>query len=189
MLRALTFLISVLAVLPSAGAASTHGQHGNAISIHGVYGDLHLALGGVQHSDVNFNPGFASLSVGVWLWKGIGIEVFGDKGLNAGNDGDFDLEITDASGFAARFQSPSSDGMFAYVVLGVVNTRIEQAEDDNDVQPLLVQNYRGGRLSIGFGRELQIIPGGRLTAEYRNYFVDDDLQMDALSVGLQLNFR
>lgn len=159
------------------------------MSLQGVYGDLHFALGGVQHSDVDFNPGFASLSLGVWLWKGIGLEVFADKGLNAGQDGEFDLEITDANGVAARFQSPSSDGIFAYVVLGVVRTRIEQSNDSSQIQPLIVQNYRGGRLSIGIGRELQIIPGGRLTAEYRNYFVDEDLQMDALSVGLQLNFR
>lgn len=188
MLRTSTLLLAVFvsAVLPGLVSAN---QQTNSLSVHGVYTDLQLALGGVQHSDVDFNPGFASFSLGVWLWKGIGLEVFADKGLNSGNDGDFDLEITDASGIAARFQSPSSDGIFAYLVLGVVKTRIEQSEDDNTVQPVVVQNYRGGRISIGLGRELQIIPGGRLTAEYRNYFVDEDLQMDALSVGLQLNFR
>jgi len=169
-------------------AAPVFAQQKNP-ALKGVYASLNVALGGVRHSSVDFNPGFASIAAGAWLWPGIGLEVFLDKGLGAGSDGDFELEITGASGIAARFQSPPSGGIFAYMLLGVVSTRLEQLEDDTRGARRVVQNYRGGRVSIGLGRELRMIPGGRLTAEYRNYFVDDDLQIDALSMGLQVNFQ
>ncbi|MBX2824631.1 MAG: hypothetical protein KTR33_07865 [Gammaproteobacteria bacterium] len=158
-------------------------------SLQGVYGDIQFAFGGVRHSDVEFNPGFASVSVGAWLWEGIGLEVYLDQGLNKGSDGDFDLEITDANGIAARFQGRADEGLFAYVVLGIVATRLEQAEGGDSAPRTVVQNYRGGRISIGFGSELSFFNGARLLAEYRNYFVDEDLHMDALTVGLQVSFQ
>jgi len=160
-----------------------------APSLHGVYGELQFAFAGVQHSDVEFNPGFASLSAGAWLWKGIGLEAHFDQGLNDGRDGDFNLEISEAGGVALRFQGPASEGVFAYVVVGIVNTQIEQVESASPDRRTVVQSFRGGRISIGLGGELSAFPGVRVLGEYRNYFVDEDLEIDALTIGLQVSFQ
>lgn len=154
-----------------------------------LYADVQVSLGGARHSDLNFYPGFVSVSGGAWVRRGVGIEVFADQGTFADREGDYEFEITDASGVAGRFQSPSRRGFFAYVLLGLVNVRLEQDERINSQGRTVIQNYQGGRISVGIGQQLSFAKNLIVTGEYRNYFVDKDLQLDALSLGLRLSFR
>lgn len=177
-------IIGILAItcsLPTAFA-----QQSRFPEVRSVYGDVQLAYAGVRHSAREFNPGFASGALGYWLLPGVGVELFADRGLSDARDGEFSLEIVEASGLAARFQGPLSDeDYFAYMAVGLVFTRLEQFESEQSGQRTVVQNYRGGRLSLGGGRKFSSFPGA-LTLEYRNYFVDEALEMDALTFGVQV---
>ena len=46
------------------------------------YGEVQLAAGGVQHSDVDFYPVFGSVSAGIYVVPNIGVELFADTGLS-----------------------------------------------------------------------------------------------------------
>ena len=154
-----------------------------------LYGDINVALSGARHSELDFYPGFVSLSGGAWIRRGVGVDVFVDEGLFSDEKDGFEFEITSASGVAARFQSPPRKGFFAYVVAGVVSLRIVQDEETDLGQRSVVQNYQGGRISVGIGQQLSFARNLIITGEYRNYFVDTELQIDALSLGVRLSFR
>lgn len=180
--------LALLFALPAASHA-THQFAYQPTLVERFYGDIHYAYGGVAHSDLEFNPSFLSLSGGVWLRPGIGLELYADQGLNESRQGNFELEWTNTSGFAARFQSPARNGFFAYILLGMAFTHLEQSESDSRGERTVVQNYEGGRLSIGFGQRYPSIPGLVVVAEYRNYFVDEDLNLDAISLGLRFDLQ
>ena len=154
-----------------------------------LYGDIHFAYGGVAYSEIEFNPSFASFSGGAWLFPGIGFEVYSDRNLSSSREGNFELELTSTSGMAMRFQSPPRNGFFAYVLLGLAFTRIEQSESDSRGERTVIQNYEGGRISIGFGQNIRSVHGLVLVGEYRNYFVDEDLNIDAVSFGLRFDIQ
>jgi len=187
--RALRCLACCLGMMMPVQSFASHQIPYQPTLVERLYGDLHYAYGGVAHSDLEFNPSFLSLSGGVWLLRGIGIEVYTDRALNESRQGNFELEWTRTSGFAARFQSPDRQGFFAYVLLGMAYTHLEQFESDSRGERTVVQNYEGGRLSIGFGQKYRSIPGMVIVGEYRNYFVDESLNLDALSVGLRFDLQ
>jgi len=154
-----------------------------------LYGDVQFTLGGMRHSELDFYPGYVSVSAGAWIRPGVGIDVFADEGVFSDSDGDFTFELTNASGIAGRFQSPARQGFYAYVVLGLVNVRLVQDESTELGDRTVIQNYQGGRISVGIGQQLPFARNLIVTGEYRNYFVDKELQLDALSLGLRLSFR
>lgn len=186
----MTRLLAVLGLL-SALLATSVAQAASTPLYARLYGDINFALGGARHSDLDFYPGFVSLAGGAWIRRGFGVDVFVDEGLFSDEKNGFDFEITSASGLAARFQSPSNNGFFAYVVAGVVYLRIVQKEEERGALGArsVVQNYQGGRISVGIGQQLSFAKNLIVTGEYRNYFVDKDLQIDALSLGVRLSFR
>ncbi len=182
--------LMLLSTLPTASADVLSGRsNGNASFGERLYGGVNFAVGAARHSELDFFPGFASIDAGAWIRRGIGIEAFYDSGLFEGEDGNFEFEIETASGVATRFQSPARQGFFGYVVLGVVAVRIVQDEEDDRGSRTVVQNYQGGRISVGLGQQLSFARNLVVTAEYRNYFVVAELQLDSLALGLRLSFR
>lgn len=185
----MTRLLAVIGLL-SALLATSVAQAASTPLYARLYGDINFAVSGARHSELDFYPGFVSLAGGAWIRRGVGVDVFVDEGLFSDEKDGFEFEITSASGVAARFQSPPRKGFFAYVVAGVVSLRIVQDETGpTGVQRSVVQNYQGGRISVGIGQQLSFAKNLIVTGEYRNYFVDEDLQIDALSLGVRLSFR
>lgn len=154
-----------------------------------LYGEVQLAAGGVQHSELDFYPLFGSVSAGMFLAPGIGLEVFADTGLAADTVGGFDLEIEQAYGLAARFQSPPARGIQGYIVLGVVNYTLNQASKATaslaatDVN----EDFTGARISVGLMQRLKSAPNLLVSVEYRHYNADEPLKVDALLLGLRVN--
>ena len=165
------------------GSSLTHAASVPTIPL---YADLQYTLGGVKHSDINFNPGFGTLGVGAWIRPGIGIEGFIDQGSSSSREGNFDLQLEQASGVNLRFQSPlTGGGVFSYVLLGMVSVDVIQDESDERGQRRVRQGFEGVRVSLGFGIEFRRLEALSLTGEYRYYAVDEDIQIDGISVGLR----
>lgn len=154
-----------------------------------VYGELHLGLGGVRHSELDFYPGFASASAGVFVYPDIGLEAFVDGSLGTDDKAGFDSEVSQAAGVALRLQSPAVRGLRAYMLLGYVNFTIEQQEDDQRAQRTVVQSFGGARVSVGLSQALQRHDNIRVNVEYRNYYVDEPITVDGFSLGLRWLLR
>lgn len=154
-----------------------------------LYGEVQLAAGGVQNADLDFYPVFGSISAGVFVLPGIGLEVFADTGLRADKSKAFKMDIEQAYGIAARFQSPPSRGIQGYIVLGMVNYTLNQTSQPTaDVSGTSVtDDFTGVRLSVGLMRRLQRFSNTLVSFEYRHYNADEPLRVDALVFGLRVN--
>ena len=153
------------------------------------YGEVQLAAGGVQHSDIDFFPVFGSVSAGMFLVPNIGVELFADTGLSSDESDDFDMDIEQAYGIAARFQSPATGGLQGYIVLGYVNYTLDQ--DSRPTATLagssVNEDFSGARISVGLMQRLGRLPNLLVSAEYRHYNADQPIRVDALVLGLRVN--
>ena len=154
-----------------------------------VYGELQLGAGMVSNYDLNFYPTFGSLNVGVYVLPNIGIELFADSGISSDSAGDFDLEIEEAYGIAARFQSPPIRGVQGYIVLGAVNYTLDQSSVSAGSLPntRINEDFTGARVSVGLMQRLQRAPNLQVSLEYRHYNAGEPLRLDALVLGLRVN--
>ena len=154
-----------------------------------LYGEVHLAAGGVQHPNLDFYPIFGSVTVGAFVMPGIGLEVFADTNLKSDERSGFDLEVEHAYGIAARFQSPPVNGVQGYITLGWVNFAVEQRSSGTPslAASSVSEDFTGGRVSIGLMQRLKRFRNLLVSMEYRHYNADDPLRVDALLLGLRVN--
>ena len=153
-----------------------------------LYGELQVGAAAVSHSDLDFYPTFGTVSVGAFVYPGIGIELFGDIGFTEFEDDDFDLSIEQAFGAALRLQSRPMGGVQGFVTLGAVNYTLEQ-QSDVAGSATVNEDFTGVRVSVGLMQRLVRYPNLLVTAEYRHYNADEPLRVDALVLGLRVNAR
>jgi hypothetical protein len=154
-----------------------------------LYAELQFAAAGVNHSDLDFYPKYASVTAGLFLRPGIGLEIFADSGLASDRKGGFDLEVESAYGVAVRLQSPPIRRVHGFIVIGAVNYSIKQtAPSTNTLGGSSIEgDFTGMRLSVGFIERLERWDNVLLSLEYRHYNADEPLQVDALLLGLRVN--
>lgn len=172
-------IVALVLVLVSAHAHS-------AVS---VYGEARLGAGGVRHSNLDFYPGFASFSGGIFIFDNIGIEAFVDTPLSDGERSDFKLGVEDAAGVAVRFQSPAQRGLQAYVLLGYVDFTLKQKGVTALGERFVTQPFEGIRFSVGVHQRLKQVQGLLFGVEYRNYYADSGITVDGVSVGLRFELK
>ena len=153
------------------------------------YGEFQLGVHGVQHSELDFYPGFASGSVGVYVRPRIGVELFYDRGISKAREDDFEIDVTEASGIAARFESRDQRGLQAYILLGYVTYSINQYENLVSSRRLAKENFSGARISVGLAKTLQRYRQVQLVFEYRNYDVDAPLIVDGFGLGIRVKLQ
>lgn len=160
-----------------------------AIDASRLYAEAHIGAGSVAHSNLRFNPLFASFSAGAFVLPGIGIEAFVDAPLDSDEDRVFDLSLSGAAGVALRLQSPPQRGLQGYVLLGYVDFGIEQTEESSLGTRTVNQSYTGARASIGIMQRLNVLPHVLFGAEYRIYHSEDAIQVDGWSLGWRVNMQ
>lgn len=153
------------------------------------YGEARVGAGGVRHSDLDFYPRFGSFSAGVFVRPNIGIEVFADTSLSDADRDIYTMDVTQATGVAARFQAPPQRGLSAYILLGYVDFTLEQRENGIVGPRTVKQSFDGLRFSIGVQQELAQLKGLLFGVEYKNYHADSGITVDGLSVGLRVELR
>jgi len=154
-----------------------------------LYAELNLAAGGVSHSDLDFVPVFGSVSVGSYVYPGIGIELFGDSGFESGSDDGLELSFNEAVGAGMRLESPARRGMQGYIVLGAVEYTLEQRVENTSSLGLVREDFTGMRISVGLMQRLVRLPALLVSAEYRHYNAGERLRVDAFVLGLRGNVR
>lgn len=154
-----------------------------------IYADVQWGVHAVRHSDLDFFPLLTSGTLGLWIFNNIGIEVFGDAGQGSFEDGPFELEIEEAGGFAVRFQSPPRNGFSLYFTAGYVDFQVTQTVADERGVGRISEGFAGLRLGVGLAQRLPVFENVLVTGEYRNYFSEDELQVDTLALGLRVNIQ
>lgn len=153
------------------------------------YADLQYAAAGVNQSDLEFYPQYASVGAGMFIRPGIGLEVFADTGLSSDRKGGFDLKVQNAFGFALRLQSPPVRRVQGYIIFGAVNYSVSQTarSSSSSSASSIDGDFRGMRVSIGLLERLERWENVLLSLEYRHYNADDPMRVDALMLGLRFN--
>lgn len=153
-----------------------------------LYADLQFAAAGVNHSNLDFYPQFASVSAGVFLRPGIGLEVFGDSGLTSDRKGGFELDIESAYGIALRLQSPPIRRVHGFIVIGAVNYSIKQTATSTSTLggSSIEGDFKGMRVSVGLIERLERWNNISLSLEYRHYNAGEPIRVDALLFGLRV---
>ena len=149
-----------------------------------LYGELHLGANGIRYSDLGLYPISGSVTLGAFVWPGIGLELFADQGFNTDSERSFDIGLEQAYGVATRFQSPEMGGTSGYIVLGYADFTVEQEQDG---RATISEGFTGARASIGLMQRLRQFPSLQISAEYRNYYVDEPVRVDGFYLGLRWN--
>ncbi|MFK7861114.1 MAG: outer membrane beta-barrel protein [Granulosicoccus sp.] len=154
-----------------------------------VYAELQIGASGVRHSDLEFYPVFGTVSLGAYVAKNIGIEVFADSSVSSDDDEGFELDIEEAYGVALRLQSQPINNVQGFIVLGAVNYTLNQESLLSSGVSGLPANeeFEGMRVSVGLMQRFERVPGLLFTAEYRHYNADEPLRVDALVFGFRVN--
>jgi len=173
----------LFAVLILLAASQSHA----AVSL---YGEARLGAGAVRHSELDFYPQFGSFSAGVFVFENIGIEGFVTSSLGSDKKDGFDLDVTESSGVALRFQSPPKlGGLQAYILLGYVNFNLEQQKKGaGSVDPEKV-TFDGVHVAIGVHQRLKLVDGLIFGLQYHNNYADSGITVDGLSLGLRYEMR
>jgi len=156
------------------------------------YAEARLGAGGVRHSDLDFYPQIGGITAGVFVLEniGIGVEAFAGTTIAPGDEGVFEIEMTETVGAAVRFQSPPQlGGLQAYILLGYVNFELEQNENSTSDREPVRSSFNGVRVGIGIHQRLQVVNGLSFGVEYHNDYADTGITVDGLSLGLRYEMR
>lgn len=168
-------------VRASAGATSARQRR------FGPYLELQAGVLGVRHANLDVFGPVGGAIAGTWVRPGIGIELFADTPLAYGDDNGFEAGVSEAFGAALRLRSPPVDGLYGYVVLGYADFTVHQEPFDGGIAQ--DERFTGMKFSVGLMQRLKILPAMLVSAEYRNFYVDEPVRVDGLSLGLRLDIR
>lgn len=83
-----------------------------------LYGELNTGYSFTKLDKEDFNPLTLEARLGMYLQPQVGLEAYYASGINDDSQLDIDLEIKSIAGVNFRFESPESDGMKIFILLG-----------------------------------------------------------------------
>ena len=186
-------LLATALLSASSLAGLSTAAHAREAQRLGPYAELQFGGSVVSHSDLDFISPAVGGNLGVFVYPGIGLEVFGSGAIENGGDARFEAGVTESYGAGLRFQSPGTASMgggllHGYIVLGYVDFQLEQESLDVPGRTT-EERFTGARVSIGVMQRFRRAPNLSLTAEYRNSYTDEPIQVDGLVLGLRLDVR
>lgn len=154
-----------------------------------LYAEFQIGAAGVRNGDLDFVPKVASVSAGFYLRKGIGLEIFADRGVATDRKDGFDLDLESAYGIALRLESPQVRRTRGFLILGAAEYTInQQTVGSNGLADSSVDgDFTGFRISLGITERLERWENVLVSVEYRHYNADEPLRVDALFLGLRIN--
>lgn len=178
------YLRSSAAVLASglltAGAAQAQDMYKSGVG--GLYTGLNYTFVDMDFGSQEADVGTLSAKVGVMATPFLGFEARGGFGVDDDNIGGVDLSVDNFFGGYATFNLVNESPVTPYAILGFTRVELEAegpfntvTEDESDV-------------SYGLGLNMAFAPNLSGNLEYMRYYDDDDVTVDGLGVGLQVNF-
>ncbi|GAA0839060.1 hypothetical protein GCM10009113_02000 [Marinobacter szutsaonensis] len=158
------------------GAAQAQDMYKSGVG--GLYAGLNYTFMNAELGPYDADVGTLSGKVGVMATPFLGIEARAGFGVDDDTINGVDVSVDNFYGGYATFNLANESPVTPYAVLGF--TRIEAEvgsveDDDSDV-------------SYGIGANMEFAPNLSGNLEYMRYYDDDNVELDGLGVGIQLNF-
>ena len=149
------------------------------------YGEIHGGIGNIQIADLAFRPLEAHVSVGGYFLKNIGIDLTVGGALRDDSDDSFDTQLDDVASLSLRFDSPPSNGISAFILIGVSRFSVSQ-EGINPfgVSTTVNETFQGATAALGFKRQIADTRFS-FVGVYRVHFVDEPIDVDNYSFGVR----
>ncbi|TNE77545.1 MAG: porin family protein [Gammaproteobacteria bacterium] len=170
----------VIVGLAAAGSAGAQDMYKSGMG--GVYAGLNYTFMMLDDNDLDADVGTLSGKVGVDATPFLSLEGRAGFGVDDDTISGVDLSVDNFFGGYANIKLPNESPVTPYAVIGF--TRIEAeakflgnkvTDDDSD-------------LSYGVGLNMKFQQNLSGNLEYMRYYDDDNLTVDGLGLGIQVNF-
>ena len=166
--------------LAAAGAASAQDMYKSGVG--GLYTGLNYTFANLDIGSSDADVGTLSAKAGVMATPYLGFEGRAGFGVDDDRVGLADVSLDNFYGGYATFNLANESPLTPYAILGFTRVEVEAkgrfntvTEDESDV-------------SYGVGVNMQFASNLSGNLEYMRYYDDDDITVDGLGVGVQLNF-
>ncbi|MDY6840051.1 MAG: porin family protein [Pseudomonadota bacterium] len=159
-------------------ATAAQAQDMYKSGVGGLYAGLNYTFMNAEIGRYDADTGTLSGKVGVMATPFLGIEARAGFGADDDTINGVDVSVDNFYGGYATFNLANESMVTPYAVLGFTRVEAEVGsveDDDSDV-------------SYGIGANMEFAPNLSGNLEYMRYYDDDNVQLDGLSVGIQLNF-
>jgi len=148
------------------------------------YLEAHAGFSTIQHSELAFRPIEAHFSAGAYFLENIGVDVSFATAAKEGEDGRFAMELNRLATLSLRFDSPPTDGLSAFVLLGFSQFEASQRAPDNPDKRSVTEDFQGGSVGIGLRSQLGRSPFSAVGV-YRIHYVDQPIDIDSWTLGVR----
>ncbi len=158
------------------GAAQAQDMYKSGVG--GLYAGFNYTFMNAEFGSADADVGTLSGKVGVMATPFLGVEARAGFGVDDDQIGGTDVSVDNFYGGYATFNLVNESPVTPYAVLGFTRVETEIGsfeEDDSDV-------------SYGIGANMEFAPNLSGNLEYMRYYDDDNVELDGLGVGIQLNF-
>ncbi|MBW4933191.1 outer membrane beta-barrel protein [Marinobacter sp. F4206] len=173
---AIVFATGVL----TAGAANAQDMYKSGVG--GLYTGLNYTFANLDIGSRDADVGTLSAKAGVMATPFLGFEARGGFGVDDDRIGAVDFSLDNFFGGYATFNLANESPLTPYAILGFTRVELEAegpfntvTDDESDV-------------SYGVGLNMKFASNLSGNLEYMRYYDDDDVTVDGLGVGVQLNF-
>lgn len=153
-------------------------------SVGGLYAGLNYTFMNADYNDSNADADLGTLSgkVGVMATPFLGVEARAGFGVDDDRVGIADVSIDNFYGGYATVNLANESPVTPYAVLGF--TRVES---EADLGSSTIRDD-GSDVSYGLGVNMQFAPNLSGNLEYMRYYDKDNVTLDGLGLGVQVNF-
>lgn len=165
-----------------AAASVANAQDMYKSGVGGLYTGLNYTFATIDAGRSDADVGTLSAKVGVMATPFLGFEARGGFGVDDDRIGRIDYSLDNFFGGYATFNLANESPLTPYAVLGFTRVELEAkgpfttvTDDESDV-------------SYGIGLNMKFASNLSGNLEYMRYYDDDDVTVDGLGLGVQLNF-
>jgi len=139
--------------------------------------------------DSDFRPFLASVSVGGYFLKNIGLDLTIAAPLGSDDDAGFDVQLEEFANLSFRFDSPPIKRWSAFIFLGVSTFTVDQEGlAPTGFSTSVSETFTAGTGALGFKRQ---IADSRFSVvgTYRLHFLDEPIDVDSITFGVRAAWK
>lgn len=151
-----------------------------------LYGEMNVAHLFTKVDEEEFNPSAIEARLGAYLEPQVGLEVYFGTGVADDTHLDIDMSLSTIAGVNLRFESPESDGMKIFILLGYGMSEWDLVRS-NTGEPGKV-DFDDVNYGAGFEWRLGKSKHWFVNLRGQRFLNKDDLSLDTGSLGVRYVF-
>lgn len=151
-----------------------------------LYGDINYEFQYFDISDSKFTPQMVTGTLGVWLYKGIGLEGNFGAGTTDDTENGLTLETDTMTAVNIRFESPNQVGATAYILLGAVNYDLKGSQTNSNFPGK--ESFDGYHVGAGLNQYFPNASNTAINFSGHVYGLDEDIDSYGLRIGIRHDF-